>query len=245
MNESDHMKLSDLMAQWYLAADAEFKASTLGHVLPVASHLNRAVGAIELAMASLCGVDSREARFWCTFLPQAFKGKSAVNGFSFIKAMVFELGCEGPVDDLLERMLKNGIIVESEDEDVYALSICVEMIHHMYNKYHGDTAADGVRSFHKLKKRVLLWAGSRGILASGTLKGQASKNLEEAAELAVACKNLDALEIVDGIGDNLVTLILTAEMARLDILDCLEHALGVIEARKGKMQNGVFVKDGE
>jgi phosphoribosyl-ATP pyrophosphohydrolase len=99
--------------------------------------------------------------------------------------------------------------------------------------------------FPKLKKRVLLWAQSRGILDNGTLKGQASKNLEEAAELAVAVKNLDALEIVDGIGDNLVTLILTAEMANLDILDCLEHALGVIEARKGKMQNGVFVKDGQ
>jgi len=104
-------------------------------------------------------------------------------------------------------------------------------------------ADEPVARFHKLKKRVLLWAGSRGILDSGTLKGQASKNLEEAAELSVACKNLDALEIVDGIGDNLVTLILTAEMAGLDILDCLEHALGVIEARKGKMQNGVFVKD--
>jgi phosphoribosyl-ATP pyrophosphohydrolase len=97
--------------------------------------------------------------------------------------------------------------------------------------------------FPRLKKRVMLWAQSRGILDNGTLKGQARKNLEEAAELAVAVKNLNAVEIVDGIGDNLVTLILTAEMAGLDILDCLEHALGVIEARKGKMQNGVFVKE--
>jgi hypothetical protein len=52
------------------------------------------------------------------------------------------------------------------------------------------------------------------------------------------------LEIADGIGDVLVTLILFAKLSDLNIRGCLESAYDTIKDRKGTlMPNGVFVKE--
>lgn len=101
-----------------------------------------------------------------------------------------------------------------------------------------------MNDFNKLRKRTVLWATKRGIISNGTLLGQASKNCEEAEELYAGASNNDQEEIVDALGDNMVTLILCAELAGYDILDCLDRALTIIERRTGNMVNGVFVKDG-
>jgi hypothetical protein len=50
-------------------------------------------------------------------------------------------------------------------------------------------------------------------------------------------------EIIDGLGDVFVTIILAAEMAGLRIEDCLAAAYQEIKGRTGSMQGGVFVKD--
>ena len=50
-------------------------------------------------------------------------------------------------------------------------------------------------------------------------------------------------DVRDGIGDNLVTLIITAEMAGIDPIECLEEVLEIIEKRTGKMVNGEFRKN--
>ena len=58
-----------------------------------------------------------------------------------------------------------------------------------------------------------------------------------------AVKDGDHLEIADGIGDMLVTIIIAARMLELDPTTCLEQAYNEIKDRKGKMVDGKFVKE--
>ena len=97
--------------------------------------------------------------------------------------------------------------------------------------------------FEHLEALVLQWADEKGILKNGTKAGQALKTMEEASEIVLAIAKEDKEEIIDGIGDTLVTLIIQAEMNNVDILDCLETAYTEIAGRQGKMINGQFVKD--
>jgi len=97
--------------------------------------------------------------------------------------------------------------------------------------------------FEELKKNVLNWAEEKGIFEKGTPEAQAWKTLEEAQEILDGIITENKEEIIDGIGDTLVTLIIQAEMQRVDLLDCLEIAYNVIAKRKGKMIDGQFVKE--
>jgi NTP pyrophosphatase (non-canonical NTP hydrolase) len=68
--------------------------------------------------------------------------------------------------------------------------------------------------------------------------------MSEMGELGDATLKKDVPEIVDGIGDVLVTLILYAALQSLDIEDCLESAYNEIKGRKGTLTpEGVFCKD--
>lgn len=98
-------------------------------------------------------------------------------------------------------------------------------------------------SFDVLNAQVVEWARERGILMAGDSKSQMLKCVSEVGELADAVAKGDIVEIVDGLGDVLVTMIILAELKGLDLTDCLESAYDVIKNRKGKMQGGVFVKD--
>ena len=99
------------------------------------------------------------------------------------------------------------------------------------------------RKFEELKKNVINWAIEKGIFEKGTPEAQAWKTLEEAQEILDGIITENKEEIIDGVGDTLVTLIIQAEMQGVDLLDCLEIAYNVIAKRKGKMIDGQFVKD--
>lgn len=98
-------------------------------------------------------------------------------------------------------------------------------------------------AFEEARVLVLDWAHEKGIFDKGTPVAQAGKTLEEATEIIVAIAKNDIPEIIDGIGDTLVTLIIQCEMQKVHPLDCLESAYNVIAKRTGKMVNGEFVKD--
>ena len=49
----------------------------------------------------------------------------------------------------------------------------------------------------------------------------------------------------DSLGDIMVTLIILAQDLNFDLLDCLNSAYRVIQNRKGKTINGVFVKESD
>lgn len=97
--------------------------------------------------------------------------------------------------------------------------------------------------FNQLAQQVEQWAQDRGIFEKGTPIAQADKTIEEANEIKTAILNNDKAEIMDGIGDTLVTLIIQAKMQNVSILNCLESAYHTIATRTGKMINGTFVKN--
>jgi NTP pyrophosphatase (non-canonical NTP hydrolase) len=102
---------------------------------------------------------------------------------------------------------------------------------------------------------VRQWGIDKGITGPngrGTLLAQLSKTQEELTETRDAavlfCYDRwrwpeDEANLIDGIGDCTVTLILAAEMAGLRFEDCLAAAYDEIKGRTGKMIDGQFVKD--
>lgn len=93
------------------------------------------------------------------------------------------------------------------------------------------------------------WAKDKGIFEKGDVKTQTLKLYEEAGELSKAVLKDDIPEIIDAIGDCVVVLTNVAELAKIkygiDITleSCVNEAYGVIAKRKGKMENGTFVKE--
>lgn len=86
------------------------------------------------------------------------------------------------------------------------------------------------------------WAIDRNVV-SGDVKSQMVKLLEEAGELATGI-NKDKRElIIDSIGDVYVVLVILCMQLGLDINDCIKAAYGEIKDRKGKLVNGLFVKE--
>jgi phosphoribosyl-ATP pyrophosphohydrolase len=100
-----------------------------------------------------------------------------------------------------------------------------------------------MKHYGELEALVIAWATQKGIIENGTAIAQASKTIEEVNELVQAITVDDREEIIDALGDILVTIIIQAEMQGLKLTDCLESAYNVISKRTGKMVNGQFVKD--
>ena len=112
----------------------------------------------------------------------------------------------------------------------------------------------------ELIKNVVQWGQDKGITgpnAKATILTQLEKTQEELIETRDAAVKIQATlgyaseqmrcafinEIQDGIGDCTVTLILAAELAGLDFVECLQAAYDEIKNRKGKMIDGQFVKE--
>jgi NTP pyrophosphatase (non-canonical NTP hydrolase) len=102
-----------------------------------------------------------------------------------------------------------------------------------------------MKSYNELEALVIAWATQKGILENGTPIAQCYKTEEEVRELSMAIIGNDKDEIVDALGDILVTIIIQAEMQGLSLTECLESAYNVISKRTGKMVDGQFVKDGK
>ena len=99
--------------------------------------------------------------------------------------------------------------------------------------------------FQEMEILVEKWAEEKGILDKATPLAQSHKTMEECLELCEAVRTDDRAEVIDAMGDIMVTLIIQARMQGLDLEDCLESAYNVIAKRKGKMVDGVFVKESE
>ena len=95
----------------------------------------------------------------------------------------------------------------------------------------------------QLKLAVLQWAWEKGILDNSAPLRQHVKTQEEVNELLDAISKDDKAEIADAIGDIAVTIIIQAELNELDFTECLRGAYDVIAKRRGKMVDGIFVKD--
>lgn len=98
--------------------------------------------------------------------------------------------------------------------------------------------------YKTLESQVLAWANARQIIPNSTCTAQAIKTLEEVTELLSALHRKDWQEVRDAYGDVLVTLIIGADLAGLDLVDCLALAYDTIKDRRGYLrEDGVFVKE--
>lgn len=87
------------------------------------------------------------------------------------------------------------------------------------------------------------WAAEKGIYEKGDPKTQYIKLQEEAGEFAKALLKNDRAEMKDAIGDMVVVLVNLAHLCNFKIEDCIESAYFEIKNRKGKMENGTFIKN--
>ena len=95
-----------------------------------------------------------------------------------------------------------------------------------------------------LVERVEQWARDRQIIPNSNPSAQLLKCMSELGELADATLKHNRFEIIDGLGDTLVTLIAYAALQGVSLRDSLEAAYNEIKDRKGYLTPaGVFVKE--
>ena len=93
------------------------------------------------------------------------------------------------------------------------------------------------------EKLISQWHKDRNLIDGSTDKDQYMKLIQEAGELSDSlCKGKD---IRDDIGDMIVVLINIAERNKVTLEECLLKAWDDIKDRKGKMIDGIFIKEGD
>jgi len=101
-----------------------------------------------------------------------------------------------------------------------------------------------LNTFSELEAQVLDWARARQIIPNSTALAQAIKTHEELGELISALYRNDLTETVDAYGDILVTLIIGARLAGVNLVGCLAVAYDQIKDRRGTLRSdGVFIKE--
>lgn len=98
-----------------------------------------------------------------------------------------------------------------------------------------------VHAMKELIQKVINWHKDRNLIDGSDDKSQVLKLVQEVGELSDSvCKDECLL---DDIGDMLVVMINICERNHVELKDCLSAAYMDIKDRKGKMVDGVFVKN--
>lgn len=100
-----------------------------------------------------------------------------------------------------------------------------------------------MKTFDELIENITQWADDKGILSQENAPKQSMKVVEELGETMGALLKSKDEEIKDGLGDTFVTLIILSKQLGYEPSECLEAAWNEIKDRKGKTQNGIFVKE--
>lgn len=98
-------------------------------------------------------------------------------------------------------------------------------------------------NFVEIESKVIKWAEERDIFKESSSLAQYDKLGEEYSELLNALYESDLEKIKDAIGDMMVVLTSIAHFYNLDLTQCYASAYNEIKDRKGKMINGLFVKE--
>jgi len=93
----------------------------------------------------------------------------------------------------------------------------------------------------RLIGKILQWHKDRNLIDGATDLSQLFKLREEVDELEQSI--LNGSSPIDDIGDIIVVLVNIAERNGLALDECVEHAYNDIKDRKGRMVDGIFVKE--
>lgn len=99
-----------------------------------------------------------------------------------------------------------------------------------------------LKKYMNTTKKIRQWAIDRNLHTADPSK-QFIKLVEEMGELAEGMAKDKHYMIVDAIGDMYVVMTILAQQLGYTIEDCIDAAYLAIKDRKGKMVNGVFVKE--
>ena len=93
----------------------------------------------------------------------------------------------------------------------------------------------------ELVKLIEQWHEDRNLIEGSTDKDQVLKLAQELGELSDSvCKETD---MRDDLGDMLVVMINIMKRNNITIEECLQKAYDDIKDRKGRMVDGIFVKE--
>jgi len=87
------------------------------------------------------------------------------------------------------------------------------------------------------------WAFDRNLVEGSNPAAQLIKLREEVQELADAITSDDTPEFIDAIGDCIVVLTIMAAQQGYFVEHCIASAYEQIKDRKGRMENGIFIKE--
>ncbi|MEN2765756.1 MazG-like family protein [Ornithinibacillus xuwenensis] len=96
----------------------------------------------------------------------------------------------------------------------------------------------------QVTNKIAEWAEEKGLDEAKPEK-QMLKLMEEVGELAQGLAKGNRDQVIDSIGDVYVVLKILSMQLDLDLTACIAAAYGEISDRKGKMINGVFVKESD
>jgi NTP pyrophosphatase (non-canonical NTP hydrolase) len=91
--------------------------------------------------------------------------------------------------------------------------------------------------------RIEKWAHERNIINGSTRQAQLCKLIEEVGELATAINKQRFADVVDAIGDCAVVLTILAAQSQTTLEACIDRAYLEIKDRKGRMVDGVFIRE--
>lgn len=92
---------------------------------------------------------------------------------------------------------------------------------------------------------IVNWAQDRNLIQGSTPEKQFIKLVEEMGELAEGLAKKRPGQTIDSIGDMGVILNILAAQLGTSFEDCLKVAYDEIKHRKGRMVDGVFIKEGD
>lgn len=118
-----------------------------------------------------------------------------------------------------------------------------EQIHHLHAEC--DRLTDMLAAANERNERVVRWSAARNLIHGSDPKNQTIKLGEEYGELCAAVARGKTDEAVDAIGDMAVVLTILAAQLGTSIEACQDAAWEQIKDRRGRMVNGVFVKEAD
>lgn len=116
----------------------------------------------------------------------------------------------------------------------------VDVIAHIFKHLKHNTMEE--LSFDQLIINVHDWANDKGLIKPEFIKSQMCKVVEELGETASAISKNKPDELIDGLGDTFVTLIILSLQCGVTPQEALNAAWNEIKDRKGKIVSGTFIK---
>lgn len=96
-------------------------------------------------------------------------------------------------------------------------------------------------SLDRVYNDVISWANDRNLIEGSNSRAQFIKLAEEMGELAADLAK--GRDVKDSVGDMMVVLTILARQEGYTLQECYQQAYTEIQHRKGKMVDGVFVRE--